>query len=466
MGHSNRQNRHRNNSWSNSNSLPPRDSGQAVATPSNLGQDTGPIGIPYPPDYIFKRQSVRQAPANDVWGQGTVSYIPERAEYIDGEGTFVYYRGVSLPSHCVAPVQAIYATNAIKRIMISVFRFLASREMMIPILSTALIGKKRRARLLTQACQQFISIGDITVYSHKLGDGYYCKLAKETRKFVRTFLVALGVDGPTADQTGELIGMMFEYDNAYRFRIQDLMGETSKEQLLANFPKEMARLLGILASRETHGDGGAQVVERFSKGLKVLRYIWYSPLRKCIIKAIEGLDVEGCRMDESDLYHTLLFGDYNVKGRTLEERYGVLREMHGDDMNKWPPRIIIRNAWPPNILEGSIYRPTYSMPFQKGHPGFRKKGTKNNTTLLKEERRALFDEEAEKIFIESIKKAKPEYILDQYLGKAEDKLKIDATVRKELTDEEKELSEKFNEFLKILWNDCYSLQWPDRGRLH
>ena len=64
------------------------------------------------------------------------------------------------------------------------------------------------------------------------------------------------------------------------------------------------------------------------------------------------------------------------------------------------------------------------MPFVKGHPNFKLKGTKHGATLLKEERRAMFEVEAQKIFIKSIHNARPEYILDQYLGKAPDKVEI------------------------------------------
>lgn len=57
------------------------------------------------------------------------------------------------------------------------------------------------------------------------------------------------------------------------------------------------------------------------------------------------------------------------------------------------------------------------MKFQKGHPGFKKKGTKHKETLLKEERRAIFDKEMSEMFVEKIHKARPEYVLDQFLGK-------------------------------------------------
>ena len=65
---------------------------------------------------------------------------------------------------------------------------------------------------------------------------------------------------------------------------------------------------------------------------------------------------------------------------------------------------------------------------QSGNPAGRPKGSKDKTTLAKEERRVVFDEEAQKIFLNRIQKAKPEYILDQYLGKAPEKLDVEIKV--------------------------------------
>ncbi len=71
------------------------------------------------------------------------------------------------------------------------------------------------------------------------------------------------------------------------------------------------------------------------------------------------------------------------------------------------------------------------MPFkpgQSGNPDGRPKGSLNKETLAKLERRRIFDEEAGKMFIKNIRKARPEYILDQYLGKAPDKIELDANI--------------------------------------
>ena len=61
------------------------------------------------------------------------------------------------------------------------------------------------------------------------------------------------------------------------------------------------------------------------------------------------------------------------------------------------------------------------MPFQKGHPGYKKPGTKNTKTLLMEERRAIFDARISAKWEKVIDKLPPTYVADQYIGKPVEK---------------------------------------------
>lgn len=67
-------------------------------------------------------------------------------------------------------------------------------------------------------------------------------------------------------------------------------------------------------------------------------------------------------------------------------------------------------------------------PGLSGNPNGRPLGSLNKTTLLKEERRAIFDEVVSQVYVKTILDAKPEYLLDQFLGKAPDKVEVDAVV--------------------------------------
>mgnify|MGYP001585098853 FL=1 len=67
------------------------------------------------------------------------------------------------------------------------------------------------------------------------------------------------------------------------------------------------------------------------------------------------------------------------------------------------------------------------MPFQKGNPG-RPKGIKNYETLIKEQRRAVFDARVSQKWEETIDKLKPEYVADQFMGKAPDELIVKGAI--------------------------------------
>jgi len=62
-------------------------------------------------------------------------------------------------------------------------------------------------------------------------------------------------------------------------------------------------------------------------------------------------------------------------------------------------------------------------PGQSGNLNGRPKGAKNAATLDKEARRVVFDAEVSKTFLNQIKKARPEYLLDQFIGKAAETIK-------------------------------------------
>lgn len=84
------------------------------------------------------------------------------------------------------------------------------------------------------------------------------------------------------------------------------------------------------------------------------------------------------------------------------------------------------------------------MAFQKGHKlaTGRPIGSKNRSTLLQEERRAIFDEQVSQMWEETVKKLRPEYIADQFMGTATKK--VDVTTKGEKLPEAQRFEELFD----------------------
>ena len=84
------------------------------------------------------------------------------------------------------------------------------------------------------------------------------------------------------------------------------------------------------------------------------------------------------------------------------------------------------------------------MPFTKGHKlaKGRPVGSKNGITLLKEERRAIFEARISQKWEDTIDKLPPTYIADQFMGKAPDIIKQTT----EITVEDKRLQQEAEAF--------------------
>lgn len=81
-------------------------------------------------------------------------------------------------------------------------------------------------------------------------------------------------------------------------------------------------------------------------------------------------------------------------------------------------------------------------PGQSGNPLGKPKGTKNAETLLKEERRAVFERKASEKWEQIIDQLPPTYVADQFMGKAPEKIDLNAKVENTLTEEVLALAEE------------------------
>lgn len=300
------------------------------------------IGIQPPPDEIFKYRERRINVAQQVIERGGGQFIPDHGEYVEGLGTFIHYKGYqSMPApefaqRNVTIPDAVAAIAAPKRDFMDWIKMLASKELRLPII-VGMVGRKKRINKLLKL---FNERADVTLLPFYMKDGYYCPLVKEIRIFAESMLVTLGAEQELAHKTAEIIGCFFEYDNAYRWRLQDVLTEANISELIYNLPKEVAKLLRIVLERDPNSTA---IEEKFQSGARLLRYMWYVPsIKRGIQEALGKINLDNMKLDESDIYHTLLYSSYNVRGKTLQERVNIYEDKYGKDIMTQPPRVQVR----------------------------------------------------------------------------------------------------------------------------
>lgn len=145
------------------------------------------------------------------------------------------------------------------------------------------------------------------------------------------FLTEYGIDRDVAESFAEVFATLIEYDNAYRYRIEDLTSETYKEKLLRSPIKEVQRLVLIHKDREPSHGGMTQ--EKVAVLGKLLSYVLLIPsIRRAFKKALLASDFARFQLDDADRYHTLLWSDYNFTGKSIDERIEIYKEIHKDGL--------------------------------------------------------------------------------------------------------------------------------------
>jgi len=106
--------------------------------------------------------------------------------------------------------------------------------------------------------QQLISALFYAIYRvvdrHLIKPELYCKAVREIHRTLTEMAPLAKIDRGENKilQVRDIICMYLEFDNAYRFRFQDMLEELNKEEAVKNPAEEIKRLYKINVSREVH----------------------------------------------------------------------------------------------------------------------------------------------------------------------------------------------------------------------
>lgn len=286
-------------------------------------------------------------------------FIYDRSDYPPEGGIYTYYRGQPFPTKGFPFPQAAYANDNLKRITRFLITLISGKEMIPSLLMFAILPWKFKLKKLERMTDEYVRISVWLQNESYLISERYSHPAKEIGGFLYEFLLAVGMDKSMHQITshdGKEMGMVrdrdekedpvwvtmkdnhqsyvwsitraiatiFEYDDAYRYRIEDIASETTKEALMKNPRKEIKRLTEIFMQREkTHA---TDMIGRISWLLSLL--LVHPRIKKAFITAVSKLNLKRLQLDNADRYHVLIRADYDFTGLSLEDRKRIYTEFH------------------------------------------------------------------------------------------------------------------------------------------
>jgi hypothetical protein len=205
-------------------------------------------------------------------------------------------------------------TNAIKSLFIENVKLLTRKQFILGTLYT-LFNTKELERFIESFNKQAFRIAVAGNEPYFLKEKHMTQCSRELQFSIFTFLVELGIKEQTADRFSEIFSHILEYDNAYRFRFMDIMGETTKEDLQSSH-KAIRHLIGVIKQRENNQCG-----DKYMRIVKLLHLALYIPkIKRAFLKTIEQTDITNLQPQQADLYWMCSKNSYPFTGKTDEER--------------------------------------------------------------------------------------------------------------------------------------------------
>lgn len=235
------------------------------------------------------------------------------------KGIFLYLKGAEYPQKGLTSAEAMWAVNMVKRNFIEAVKTFSMKTFLPAWLLFLFYRKKTKVAVLEKLLGSFNRQSWGIISPFVLKSDYLTPCAQEILWFSYSFLMNMGISADNADRFAVTIAHAVEYDNAYRYRIEDIFSETTKVKLMEDPKGEIKRLLKIMAERDS-----ANVHAKFRMVVLGMAFMMLF-FKKAFLTAINEIDVRKLALDEADRYWVCLRKDYKFLGKSYEERQEMLK---------------------------------------------------------------------------------------------------------------------------------------------
>ncbi len=237
-------------------------------------------------------------------------FFPLRGFVFPKEGTRVYWEDLDYPTKTFPDENTVKGVDAMKKTIMAVMRSFAKMvsEHRIKTLFFLLFFRRELEDTALNLLQELAeNLRAIRINKRTR----YCPTVRE---FYRVFSLK---EGKVRNELRDICCMGLEYDDTYRYRVQNVIIVLDKKALQENTVKELGRLLGILSEREGKGVVMAEKWRKIKKGLLLLRF--NRRLCREIREFLLELDINKCRMDFVDTFHARKKVDYKFSFHFMSE---------------------------------------------------------------------------------------------------------------------------------------------------
>lgn len=276
------------------------------------------------PDAFEAKHAIEQS----ILSTGQRYHMFDHVEYPPEGGIYVYYKGMPFPKKGFPFPEAVWQNDIMKRIVMTMIKSFASKSMILPIMSFAILPWKVKVRALERILNNLFRVTDWLTRDSYLKEERYSNPARALRIAVRAFLLDLGITEGTSKEIALLVANVIEYDDAYRYRIQDIMTETSKIGLTEWPLREVRGLMKIFLKREKAPNAATNIK---ALGLLATIGLMHPRVRRAFRSAIRAIDIHTfawLQLDDADRYQVLFRGDYDYLGRSMQERRKIWIDCH------------------------------------------------------------------------------------------------------------------------------------------
>ena len=261
-------------------------------------------GFLAPLDFVYLN------PPKDDTGEVPCMYKLDRVEYPEGKGIQLWFDGAEQPmtGFALGPFD-LRALDLAKRFLVLSAKQMNNWQFILSFLFTW-----NKKKFIEKRLSDYTEIVNKAIGHLSLKYEYLNPVARGVRSLVSIFLTELDIDEEIAVSFSMAFSHLINYDDAYAYRIQDLMNETCPREFRKR--KEIIRLIKLLQERDSKG-----VSDKFVWFANLLLYaLWLPKVRRAWNKAIDHTHFEDFAWTDGDWYFTALRKDYKFGGQEHSER--------------------------------------------------------------------------------------------------------------------------------------------------